>query len=554
MAQKRTNIKKNSTTNIKKNSTKSTSKKPTYKKSTNASKSTNNKKYISRPINSKNKPANTKSKNNYYKNLYKNKFSRTNEVVIDNKTYVLPKHDSFETYFCVWRMYSLTDPLTKKSFIRKFWIVIGKGHKSYRKFESQRDAIRYFRNLKKYAKMKIQGNNSKEFLRTIYTIFEMIYQGINTSKVLSQSPRNKNNNKSHEDGDYVDEYTQLDLLLNNDDTGENNQEIEEDIDKVINEKEGNTLVTDYKLDIDEDADKKTREIQYEQTKQAYDDADDITKETTKQFTTNENTKTVTYEYYNGETKHLGLLDRQMDDTPILGQTQINYFDDFNQIKFDDINQIKFDIPSQSGNTESIYKNENVDNQLQPYQQNPNMNSWVDETPSYNNEINLPSGNTESTYKNENVDNQLQPYQQNPNMNSWVNETPSYNNEINLPSGNTEVIIYKSGDTATISTSDSASDSTRDSNKTSLYDLITNDNKDFPETKSNDLELEEDVKEFESDLNIIQHNTSLNKTIHDEKHKRNHKKVTIITVVSILGILVIGLIVVILLFALKIIKI
>ena len=511
MAQKRTNIKKNSTTNIKKNSTKSTSKKPTYKKSTNASKSTNNKKYISRPINSKNKPANTKSKNNYYKNLYKNKFSRTNEVVIDNKTYVLPKHDSFETYFCVWRMYSLTDPLTKKSFIRKFWIVIGKGHKSYRKFESQRDAIRYFRNLKKYAKMKIQGNNSKEFLRTIYTIFEMIYQGINTSKVLSQSPRNKNNNKSHEDGDYVDEYTQLDLLLNNDDTGENNQEIEEDIDKVINEKEGNTLVTDYKLDIDEDADKKTREIQYEQTKQAYDDADDITQETTKQFTTNENTKTVTYEYYNGETEHLGLLDRQMDDTPILGQTQINYFDDFNQIKFDDINQIKFDIPSQSGNTESIYKNENVDNQLQPYQQNPNMNSWV-------------------------------------------NETPSYNNEINLPSGNTEVIIYKSGDTATISTSDSASDSTRDSNKTSLYDLITNDNKDFPETKSNDLELEEDVKEFESDLNIIQHNTSLNKTIHDEKHKRNHKKVTIITVVSILGILVIGLIVVILLFALKIIKI
>ena len=120
MAQKRTNIKKNSTTNIKKNSTKSTSKKPTYKKSTNASKSTNNKKYISRPINSKNKPANTKSKNNYYKNLYKNKFSRTNEVVIDNKTYVLPKHDSFETYFFFFLMYSLTDPLTKKSFIRKF--------------------------------------------------------------------------------------------------------------------------------------------------------------------------------------------------------------------------------------------------------------------------------------------------------------------------------------------------------------------------------------------------------------------------------------------------
>lgn len=85
MAQKRTNIKKNSATNIKKNSTKPT----------------NNKKYISKPINSKNKPTNTKSKNNYYKNLYKNKFSRTNEVVIDNKTYVLPKHDSFETYFCV---------------------------------------------------------------------------------------------------------------------------------------------------------------------------------------------------------------------------------------------------------------------------------------------------------------------------------------------------------------------------------------------------------------------------------------------------------------------
>lgn len=480
-------------TNIKTSSTKSTNKKPIYKKSTNASKPTNNKKYISRPINSKNKPTNTKSKNNYYRNLYKNKFSRTNEVVINNKTYVLPKHDSFETYFCVWRMYSLTDPISKKSFIRKFWIVIGKGHKSYRKFENQRDAIRYFRNLKKYAKMKIQANNSKQFVRTIYTIFEMIYQGIDTNKIFGQSPRN--NNKSHEDTDYVDEYTQLDLLLNNDDTGENNQEIEEDIDKVINEKEGDTLVLNYKLDIDEDADKKTREIQYEQTKQAYDDADDITQETTKQFTTNENTKTATYEYYNGETEHLGLLDRQMDDTPILGQTQINYFDD--------VNQTKYDSPSQIGNTELIYTNEIVENQSQPYQQHQNINSLV-------------------------------------------NETCSYNNEINLPSGDTEIIIYKSDDTTEISTSDS--------NKTSLYDLITNDNKDFPEAKSNDLELEEDFKEFENDLNIIQHNTSLNKTIHHEKHKRNHKKVAIATVSSILAILIIGGIAVILLFVLNIIKI
>lgn len=483
-------------TNTKKNNTKPTSKKPTYKKSATSNKSSTNKKYISRPINSKSKPANNKSKSNYYRNLYKNKFSRTNEVVINNKTYVLPKHDSFETYFCVWRMYSLMDPVSKKTFIRKFWIVIGKGHKNYRKFENQRDAIRYFRNLKKYAKMKIQANNSKQFVRTIYTIFEMIYQGIDTNKIFGQSSRS---NKSQEETDYVDEYTQLDLLLNNDDTGENNQEIEEDIDKIINEKEGDTLVLNYKLDIDEDADKKTREIQYEQTKQQYDDTDDITKENTREsIVANDNTKTLNYEYYNGETEHLGMLDRQMSDTPILGQTQINYFDN--------INQTEHASPSSFNNTELLYTSE------------------INE-------------NTSSHPQSLKLDNSTNEYHHS-----------HGNNESNHSNNDTEIIIYKSDDTTEVEVVNEPNTS-----KTSLYELITNDNKDFPDPKSNDLELE-DFKDFENDLSIIQHNTSLNKTIHHEKHKRNHKKVIIASISTILAILIIAAIAVVLLFVLNIIKI
>lgn len=76
-------------------------KRTSSKKTVTTSKSNSNKKYISKPIRPNNKLSSNKSKSNYYKNLYKNKYSRTNEVVINNKTYVLPKHDSFETYFCV---------------------------------------------------------------------------------------------------------------------------------------------------------------------------------------------------------------------------------------------------------------------------------------------------------------------------------------------------------------------------------------------------------------------------------------------------------------------
>lgn len=502
MAQKRTNTKK---TNTAKTASKQ---KPAYKKTTTAAKSSstsrtnNNKKYISKPISSKSKPTTTKSKSNYYQNLYKNKYSKTNEVVINNKTYVLPKHDSFETYFCVWRMYSLIDPVSKKSFIRKFWIVIGKGHKSYRKFETQREAIRYFRNLKKYAKMKIQAINSKQFVKTIYTIFEMIYQGIDTNKIFNQKPTK--NSKSYDESDYIDEYTQLDVLLNNDDTNENHQEIEEDIDKIINEKEGDTLVLNYKLDIDEDADKKTKEIQYEQIKREYEDTDDVTQENTTQTATNENEnyineniKTSSFKFYSGETEHLGNLDRQMDDTPILGQTQINYFDN--------INQIEYSSPTQINNTELIYTTE------------------INENPAQHNYHQLAQ-----------------------NVNNSTPEISS-SNQNNYSSGNTEIIIYKSDDTAEIDSNDLS--------KTSLYELITKDNKDFPDPKSNDLELEEELKEFDNDLNIIQHNTSLNKAIHNEKHKRNHKKNTIlIATSSILAFLIIAAIVVVLLFVFNIIKI
>ena len=56
--------------------------------------------------------------------------------------------------------------------------MIGDGHRRYRKFETQADAIKYFRKLKKFAKMRVQSVNSKEFIKTTPTFLLLQYQGL----------------------------------------------------------------------------------------------------------------------------------------------------------------------------------------------------------------------------------------------------------------------------------------------------------------------------------------------------------------------------------------
>ncbi len=470
------------------------------------------------------KKNNSNSKNNYYKNLYKNKWSKTNEAVLDNKTYVLPKHHEFELYFCVWRMYSLVDPDTKKSFLRRYWIVIGKGHKSYRKFDNQRDAIKYFRNLKKYAKMKIQSSNSKEFTRTIYTIFEMIYQGIDANKIFNNKLSKKKKEIDDNEIDYVDEYTQLDILLNDEDTETNNFDHEEkNIDEVINEKEGDTLVLDYKLDIDEDADKSTKEIKYQDIKYEYDETKTI--ETTQEQKIDNN-----------------YFDFNYDITKLNNLTQENNITEYQPIE-DSLVDNSFKEEKTFDKLEPTFKNENFTmHELQKkddISKEPTKDLYVPYT--YN-------GNTELIYTSE-VENQNNNYyqqnEQNQNYREWNNNHLSLNN-FTQSSGNTEILIYENNNTIEENYNDN-------NNKQSIYDLISTTEKEFPTKTSNDLELEEDSQELEKDMQIIQHNTSLNEAINHQITKKNKRKGMKITFILLSIILVIGAIVsVVLLFIFKII--
>lgn len=165
------------------------------------------------------------------------------EVVINNRKFIIPKNHNFHNYLCVWRMYLMTNPKTKKQYVKKFWIVIGEEHKHYRKFKTQEEAIQYFRNLKKFAKMKVQSSRTKEFNRTIYTFFEMIFQGLDIVDVESNTKeiKAKINNKNYDENEeYEDEYTKYDLYINEDTSDTPIDETH--IDKIILDQEGKDTV------------------------------------------------------------------------------------------------------------------------------------------------------------------------------------------------------------------------------------------------------------------------------------------------------------------------
>ena len=65
-------------------------------------------------------------------------------VMKTNKRGVTKRHEIF-FYSCVRRYYNILDRRTRETETKRMWIVIGDGHKRYRKFETQADAIRYFR-------------------------------------------------------------------------------------------------------------------------------------------------------------------------------------------------------------------------------------------------------------------------------------------------------------------------------------------------------------------------------------------------------------------------
>ena len=100
----------------------------------------------------------------------------------EEQGYVLKKGSSKKHpiyfYSCVRRYYNIVEAKTKKVNNKRMWIVIGDGHRRYRKFETQADAIKYFRKLKKFAKMRVQSVNSKEFIKTTPTFLLLQYQGL----------------------------------------------------------------------------------------------------------------------------------------------------------------------------------------------------------------------------------------------------------------------------------------------------------------------------------------------------------------------------------------
>lgn len=150
----------------------------------------------------------------------------------------LPKRDGLFSYSCIWRIYLLEDPKTKKQYKKKYWIVIGDGHKKYRKFETQYEAIIYFRNLKKYAKMRVQSANSKQIVRYVYTFYEMLWSGVDIEqiKLLATTHQTKTFNENE---DYHDELSKYENFTDED---LNDAFNEEEINKVLLETENSPVI------------------------------------------------------------------------------------------------------------------------------------------------------------------------------------------------------------------------------------------------------------------------------------------------------------------------
>lgn len=156
----------------------------------------------------------------------------SSQIIYSNSSKNVPKRTEFVGYSCIRRYYKVIEYATGKEKLVRMWIVIGDGHKRYRKFETQAEAINYFRNIKKYAFMRIQSVHSTKFTKTIYTFLELQWRGINVQE-LSKDVNSKEVIYL-DDKDYEDQFSQYDEV--------DNEEYESfdysSIDAVIIENEG----------------------------------------------------------------------------------------------------------------------------------------------------------------------------------------------------------------------------------------------------------------------------------------------------------------------------
>lgn len=152
------------------------------------------------------------------------------------------------SYSCIHRKYLITNPETKETKEKRMWIVIGDGHKWYRKFDTQAEGINYFRALKKHAKMRIQSVKSKEFIKTIYTFMEMERIGVNVkeietkNKIVAEEKKVIDNN---EEEDFEDEFSKFDVIDEDYDDFDHSK-----VDEILSEKEGEIFVNEKSDEIE----------------------------------------------------------------------------------------------------------------------------------------------------------------------------------------------------------------------------------------------------------------------------------------------------------------
>ena len=170
------------------------------------------------------------------------KFDDSNEsnyILKTNKRGFTKRHEIF-FYSCVRRYYNILDRATKETETKRMWIVIGDGHKRYRKFETQADAIRYFRKLKKFARMRVQSVNSKEFVKMVSTFMLMEERGVNINSVDEVETPETNSNID-ESQNFEDQYSQYDAV-EEEVVDSNDVNYHEEIDKVLSEQEGDSFI------------------------------------------------------------------------------------------------------------------------------------------------------------------------------------------------------------------------------------------------------------------------------------------------------------------------
>lgn len=209
-------------------------------------KSDKNTKYSKTPSSTKKTKSSSKKTTIKKNNSQKVNNSKHHNVIkiSDSKVRVNSKEYEIQSYSCIRKYYIIKDNKTKEEKHKRMWIVIGDGHKWYRKFETQADAINYFRNLKKYAKMRVQSVKLKDFIKTVYTFMLMQAHGVDVDEIIKLNKNKKIIN--NDDKDFEDEFSEFDVVDN-----DYNDFDHEKVNKIIAEKEKDVVVVDSTQELSE---------------------------------------------------------------------------------------------------------------------------------------------------------------------------------------------------------------------------------------------------------------------------------------------------------------